>query len=111
MALAQHIVEQIACGESHSACITDRQQLYMWGVGLNGRLGMALDQNYAKPELVQDLSQTKIERIFLGMNTSIAIDKSYMCYVWGSGKYGKLGLNADDKNYSQPRKLFTMFKE
>jgi alpha-tubulin suppressor-like RCC1 family protein len=45
------------------------------------------------------------------MNTSIAIDKSYMCYVWGSGKYGKLGLNADDKNYSQPRKLFTMFKE
>ena len=60
---------------------------------------------------MQDLSQTKIERIFLGMNTSIAIDKSYICYVWGSGKHGKLGLNSDDKNYTQPRKLFTMFKE
>jgi alpha-tubulin suppressor-like RCC1 family protein len=23
-----------------------------------------------------------------------------MCYVWGSGKHGKLGLNSDDKNYS-----------
>jgi alpha-tubulin suppressor-like RCC1 family protein len=45
------------------------------------------------------------------MNTSIAIDKSYICYVWGSGKHGKLGLNSDDKNYTQPRKLFTMFKE
>lgn len=41
--LTKHVVEQIACGDSHSACITSKQQLYMWGVGLHGRLGLSLD--------------------------------------------------------------------
>lgn len=45
------------------------------------------------------------------MNTTIAIDKSYVCHVWGSGRFGKLGLGSDEQNYTQPRKLFTMFKE
>ena len=49
MALAHLKVEQIACGDSHSACIANNKQLYMWGVGLNGRLGMATDQNQMVP--------------------------------------------------------------
>ena len=77
MALAHKTVEQIACGHSHSACITSNQQLYVWGVGLNGKLGLGMDsQNELTPTLVQDLSAIKIERVFLGMDNSFAIDKS-----------------------------------
>ena len=36
-------VMDIACGDQHSGCITQDGQVYVWGVGLNGRLGIGTD--------------------------------------------------------------------
>ena len=37
--LVGHQVVHVACGNSYSAAITDKGQLYTWGSGENGRLG------------------------------------------------------------------------
>jgi len=36
-------LDVIECGDAHSAAITDKGVLFVWGVGLNGRLGIALN--------------------------------------------------------------------
>lgn len=36
-------VEFLACGESHSAAISDKLKLYTWGNGSYGRLGHGMD--------------------------------------------------------------------
>ena len=29
----------VECGDSHSGCITEEGLVFVWGIGLNGRLG------------------------------------------------------------------------
>ena len=66
--------------------------VYVWGVGLNGRLGIGMDSNKDTPHSVSEFNTDPCARIFLGMNTSFAISKSSELYVWGSGQYGKIGM-------------------
>ena len=35
-------VYQVACGYSHSALVTRDQQLYVWGAGTTGKLGLGV---------------------------------------------------------------------
>lgn len=85
-------VEVIECGDAHSGCITDKGIIYVWGVGLNGRLGRGVVMDQANPETLMDFAHLKIHSVFFGMNTSFVVTKSDICFGWGSGQYGKLGL-------------------
>lgn len=38
-------VIMIESGDAHSGCITGKGKVYVWGVGLNGRLGICFDTN------------------------------------------------------------------
>lgn len=45
----QHIVH-VACGESHSLALSDRGQLFSWGAGSDGQLGlMTTEDSVAVP--------------------------------------------------------------
>lgn len=99
----------IACGDQHSGCINEQGQVYVWGVGLNGRLGIGTDTDRDLPVLISEFNSDPCSRVFFGMNTSFAISKSSELYVWGSGQYGKLGLpNTVTHQVLGPRKLFTL---
>lgn len=41
MAISHEVITEIACGDSHSACITQEGLLYIWGSSDNGKLGFA----------------------------------------------------------------------
>lgn len=42
-------VIQIECGDSHSGCITEDGLVFVWGNGLNGRLGNSVTKNISTP--------------------------------------------------------------
>lgn len=45
----QHIVH-IACGESHSVALSDQGQLFAWGAGSDGQLGLTtIEDSVAVP--------------------------------------------------------------
>ena len=99
----------IVCGDQHSGCINEHGQVYVWGVGLNGRLGLDKASNHELPKIVSEFNQDPCSRLFFGMNTSFAITKSSELYVWGSGQYGKCGLpQTIGQQILVPRKLFTL---
>lgn len=94
---------QIAAGANHVGLIHKSGQLYTWGVGASGRLGLDLTQNgdpqsdTSKPCLVQALSERSVIRISCGHSHTGAIVSGYNkneLYMWGSTGAGKCGLGS-----------------
>ena len=63
MAISHLVMTEIACGDSHSACITEDGLLYIWGSSDNGKLGFAQVVNTDKdiPEINEFFSTTLIK--------------------------------------------------
>ena len=91
VAIAHLIVDEIACGDAHSACITDEGRLYVWGASGNRRLGFAnmLTVDTDVPTLNDYFADTLMSRVWLGLNNSFAVTRSNELFAWGSPSYGK----------------------
>lgn len=59
----------ISAGESHSAAITEKNNLYTWGNGGFGRLGHGADNSESAPKLVQDLSADEMKVVYVSCGT------------------------------------------
>ena len=88
------VIEEIACGDAHSACITEDGDLYVWGCSDNYKLGfpqkVCVDKEI--PAHVYYFVNTPIKHIYLGLNNSFAISRSNEVYAWGSSSFGKIGV-------------------
>lgn len=71
---------KIACG-SHSAAITDKGVLFVWGTGVFGE--------YLVPTR---LSVTACKEVSIGGNFGMALDVNGELYSWGANSNGELGL-------------------
>lgn len=89
---------QIAAGSAHAALIHRTGELYTWGVGTSGRLGLDVanagdpQADAATPTLVQTLAERPVVRVSCGFNHTAAIVAGGDLYVWGSTAAGKCGL-------------------
>ena len=69
-------INDIECGDQHSGCINQLGQVYVWGVGMNGRLGNGADLNSELPVQISEFMTDPCSRLFFGMNHSFAIKRS-----------------------------------
>lgn len=89
---------QISAGNAHACLIHKTGQLYVWGVGVSGRLGLDManqgdpQSDTAKPALVQALAETSVVRVSCGFSHTAAIVAGGALYMWGSTATGKCGL-------------------
>ena len=99
-------VVHVACGNNHSALLTDRGRLYMWG--RNNKTQLARHNDDATnvsawvPNLVKIPGYThEILHIACGVNYSAAVTSNFDVFTWGSGVFGNLG-HGDTKDRSKP---------
>ena len=84
---------KIACGESHSLILTDRADVYAWGRGFEGQLGLSKSIEVAStPQYIKTFYGKPILNIEAGAYYSLAITKDGVLYGWGEAKMGQLGL-------------------
>jgi len=102
--MTHEFVVFVACGEAHSACITDAGELYTWGGGSYGRLGHGEESDVFNPVKVEALNRSQVIVVSLGVFHSCCLLKDGSMFVWGGGQYGKLGLNGTDNELS-PQKI------
>jgi len=79
----------VEAGEASSAAITVRNELYMWGVGLHGRLGSGKTANVLRPAVVEDLKDLKVEDVALGTSHALCVLRNGKGMCWGSSSNGK----------------------
>ncbi|MCA8837649.1 MAG: putative Ig domain-containing protein, partial [Proteobacteria bacterium] len=94
---------QVSAGGFHTCATRSDGQLYCWGEGDTGRLGLGIDTTIVRnaPTRVGDSANwmqvsTFLDRLF---SHTCAINSASRLYCWGSNLGGKLGLgDSDDRN-------------
>ncbi|KAJ3674303.1 hypothetical protein LUZ60_004919 [Juncus effusus] len=80
-------IRHVACGEFHTAAISENGEVYTWGLGIQGQLGHYSLQSLDKeliPRRVISLEGTNITQISCGGAHTAAITSKGSLYSWGA---------------------------
>ena len=94
-------VSDIACGLGHTLCLLETGELFSWGNGSNGRLGLGDqdDRELAAPVTIfksstgcqEGRKAPFVVGVFCGASHSLAIARDGRCYSWGKNNQGQCG--------------------
>jgi alpha-tubulin suppressor-like RCC1 family protein len=91
--LTEKRVVDFACGGSHIIALCDSGEVYIWGLGMDGRLGLGNEEEHLFPTKLPYLCDKGITRVFAGGGHTFAVnDNDQRIWVWGFGQQGRLGL-------------------
>lgn len=97
-------VKQVACGQRHTAALTEEGDVYTWGWGGSfldmGALGHGNKEAQQTPKKVEGLPENVVD-IQCGDYASFARTADGQIYSWGRGDFGALGQGSSS-NYSTP---------
>ncbi|XP_048327439.1 ultraviolet-B receptor UVR8 isoform X2 [Ziziphus jujuba] len=88
-------ITQVSCGEYHTAAISEKGEVYTWGLGSMGQLGHCSLQSGDKellPRRVVALDGILIKDVACGGVHTCAVTQKGALYAWGGGQSGQLGL-------------------
>ena len=93
-ALQSTPIQQIAAGKEHCLALSRTGELYAWGKGEFGRLGLGGSGNQLSPQRLDELTGTGMEvaSIAAGSSFNGAVLRSGALYTWGRNEQGQLGL-------------------
>ncbi|XP_077224913.1 ultraviolet-B receptor UVR8-like [Tasmannia lanceolata] len=84
-------IKMIAAGAEHTVAVTENGELYGWGWGRYGNLGLG-DRNDRKiPEKVCAVDGEKMVLVACGWRHTISVSSCGSLYTYGWSKYGQLG--------------------
>ncbi|RUS85141.1 hypothetical protein EGW08_007105 [Elysia chlorotica] len=92
-ALLGYEVVQVSCGASHVLAVTNEHEVFAWGRGDNGRLGLGNYASCTSPQPVAVPDNCRPCSVHCGMDCSVilTLEKSLLCS--GSNRYNKLALD------------------
>lgn len=94
-------MEKAVTGSYHSVGVDSNKKIWTWGRNYEGQLGNGENTEYNSnytPICLSDISTNplyniKIEKIYAGDESTVAIDENGKVWVWGSNSNGQLGNN------------------
>lgn len=96
-------INQVSCGEYHTAAMSDNGDVYTWGLGNMGQLGHCSLQSLDKeliPRRVVALDGIAIKMVACGGVHTCAVTTNGSLYAWGGGQVGQLGLGPQGESAS-----------
>ncbi len=86
--------QQVVCGFAYTAAVSKDGELYMWGAGENGRLGLGDTQDRHIPSKVTVLGK-RVKQVFAGsVHTCVLLDDGSV-YSFGKHEYTGHGADTD----------------
>jgi len=79
----------VTAGDYCSAAISTTGDLWTWGAGGHGRLGLGNTITWFSPQIVKDINNVK--QVSVTANHMLAIDDSGRLFSWGAAHNGELG--------------------
>ncbi|KAA8547878.1 hypothetical protein F0562_004307 [Nyssa sinensis] len=86
-------ITQVSCGEYHTAAISEKGEVYTWGLGSMGQLGhcsLQFGDKELVPRRVVALDGIAIKDIACGGVHTCAVTMKGALYAWGGGQAGQL---------------------
>ncbi|KAL2099448.1 hypothetical protein ACEWY4_005928 [Coilia grayii] len=99
-------IRQVSCGADFTACVTDEDQLYLFGSDYYGCIGVEseLGQEVLEPVLLEFFTERPVQQVSCGDNHVVVLTHRREIYSWGCGEYGRLGLDCED-DFSSPMQV------
>ncbi|XP_039987034.1 serine/threonine-protein kinase Nek8 [Xiphias gladius] len=92
-ALLGYELVQVSCGASHVLAVTNEREVFAWGRGDNGRLGLGTQDTHNSPQQVCLPVEFEAQRVVCGVDCSMIISTQYRIMACGSNRFNKLGLD------------------
>ncbi|XP_022111310.1 serine/threonine-protein kinase Nek9-like, partial [Acanthaster planci] len=90
-------VEQVSCGESHIVALTKDKEVYSWGCGEFGRLGLGSEDDHSLPQKVHICGNKTICSVCAGFDGTFFVTTDGKVLACGSNENNKLGFNTVTK--------------
>ncbi|KAM4625355.1 serine/threonine-protein kinase Nek9 [Polymixia lowei] len=99
-------IRQVACGADFTACVTDDDQMYMFGSDYYGCIGVESEHGMEvlEPVLLEFFEERPVRQVSCGDNHVVVLTQSGDIYSWGCGEHGRLGLDCED-DFSSPMQV------
>jgi len=97
--------KQVSSGNAHTVAIKTDGTLWTWGGGSSGQLGNAQTTSRSTP-VTTFAGGSSWKQVSSGGNHTAAIKTDGTLWTWGSGGFGRLGINDITPNRSTPVTIF-----
>eukprot|EP01025_Chloroclados_australasicus_P016188 TRINITY_DN18019_c0_g1_i2.p1 TRINITY_DN18019_c0_g1~~TRINITY_DN18019_c0_g1_i2.p1 ORF type:complete len:499 (-),score=79.40 TRINITY_DN18019_c0_g1_i2:435-1931(-) len=96
-------VADIDCGGWHSLALSTEGEVFTWGRGEYGRLGLGDRKGSSKlrPQKVMGLEKHRVVQARCGGSHTVCLTEEGRLFIFGRGSFGRLGQN-DTKNHTSP---------
>ncbi|XP_077924255.1 serine/threonine-protein kinase Nek8 isoform X2 [Halichoerus grypus] len=92
-ALLGYEMVQVACGASHVLALSTERELFAWGRGDGGRLGLGTRESHSSPQQVSMPPGQEAQRVVCGIDSSMILTVPGRALACGSNRFNKLGLD------------------
>ncbi|GFY48916.1 hypothetical protein TNIN_248632 [Trichonephila inaurata madagascariensis] len=106
-ALFNHDIKSIACGPKHVLAVTEENDVFAWGHGSSGSLGLGDVTFQVLPQLVQIQCKDPPEKVYCGADCSFLITKDMSLLVCGSNRHNKIGMDSSEGSLIDEIRVFT----
>ncbi|CAM8881824.1 unnamed protein product [Rhodiola kirilowii] len=97
-------VKMVAAGAEHTVAVTEDGELYGWGWGRYGNLGLGDRNDRLVPQKVSSSHGEKMTQVACGWRHTISVTSLGGLYTYGWSKYGQLG-HGNFEDHLVPHKL------
>ncbi|KAK5891051.1 hypothetical protein CgunFtcFv8_018344 [Champsocephalus gunnari] len=97
---------KIACGDEHTALITEHGKLFMFGSNNWGQLGLGSKATVSKPTCVKALKCERVQTVACGRNHTLLCTAQGAVFSSGGNSEGQLGLGDCEERTSFQRIAF-----
>lgn len=102
-ALLQHKALVVTAGYHNNLVLTEGGEVWSWGWGAHGQLGLGDTQDRELPTTIPQLSDLDVIALSCGDRHSFAVSRIGKVYGWGSNEFGQLGCGRKGDTLLSPR--------
>ncbi|KAL4238486.1 Serine/threonine-protein kinase Nek9 [Mactra antiquata] len=88
-------VQEIACGDNHVVALTKDGDVYTWGYGEFGRLGLGSEDDFATPQKAELRKPYQVKHVYAGIDGTAILTHTGRVIACGSNEFNKLGFNSE----------------
>lgn len=102
-ALVQQEAVAITAGYHNNLVLTSTSDVWSWGWGAHGQLGLGDTKDRDVPTIIPELSQEGVCSLSCGDRHSFAITEDGRVFGWGSNEFGQLGCGTKGDTVLRPQ--------
>lgn len=103
--LMRHRAVSITAGYHNNLVLTATGEVWSWGWGAHGQLGLGDTEDRDEPTVISELSQEGICSLSCGDRHSFAVTMDGRVFGWGSNEFGQLGRGKKGDTMLRPEMI------